>query len=242
MLMESREGWVASAEAWVDQVDRGDSSRIAILDSPMLRICGDVQGLRVLDVGCGEGRFCRMLSGRGACTIGIDPTPPLVSIARARDLSGLYLLASGERLPVQVGSFDLVVSYLTLLDIPDYRAAIREMARVLKPGGRLVVANMNGFASTSATGWHKDAQGEKDYYAVDHYMRERAEWVAWGGIRIVNWHRPLSAYMAAFLSEGLKLEEYLEPVPSEAQVAADPALQEDVRVPLFNIMVWRKEA
>jgi SAM-dependent methyltransferase len=206
----------------------------------MLREAGEVFGKVVLDMGCGEGRFCRMLRERGAAAVGLDPTPFLIETAHRRDPSGHYLRASGECLPLRDASFDLVVSYLTLVDIPDYRSAIREMARVTKPGGKLLIANLNNFASTS-TGWYRNEEGEKLHYPVDHYMEERPLWLEWKDIRIVNWHRPLSAYMECFLGAGLRLERYLEPVPPPEAIAQRPDLAEDVRVPVFNVMVWSKE-
>ena len=63
---ESRDLWASSSSAWIENVRKGDPNRTHLLDAPMLRLAGDVCGLTVLDVGCGEGRFCRMLSERGA--------------------------------------------------------------------------------------------------------------------------------------------------------------------------------
>jgi ubiquinone/menaquinone biosynthesis C-methylase UbiE len=78
----------------------------------------------VLDVGCGEGRFCRMLKPYGLNITGVDPTPKLIAAARARDVDGKYPEARAEELPFHDETFDLVVSYLTLIDIPDVQAAI----------------------------------------------------------------------------------------------------------------------
>src|SRR3954464_2019079 len=63
--------------------------------------------------------FCRMLKASGITAIGIDPTRALVEEARRRDAAGDYGLGNAESLPFEAGSFDLVVSYLTLIDIAD---------------------------------------------------------------------------------------------------------------------------
>lgn len=233
-------GWAESAEAWIRFVDRGDPSRQAILDGPVMEACDLRPGLALLDVGCGEGRFCRMASDRGAMAVGIDPTAPLVREAGLRHQGSSYAQARAECLPFRDRSFDRVVSYLTLIDIPDYRAAIREMARVLKPGGTLVAANLNGFVTAQPWGWRRDGEGRALYYPLDQYGFEHAETVAWSGIKVVNWHRPLGHYMAAFLGGGLVLERFEEPLPNAAMLEANPRLQEDVRVPLFHVAVWRK--
>ncbi len=70
--------------------------------------------------------------------------------------------------------------------------AIAEMARVLRPGGALLIANMTSFASAAPThGWSRDANGER-IFIIDEYLTERAARASWRGIRIKNWHRPVA--------------------------------------------------
>ncbi len=234
-------GWDRSAQAWIDSMgERGDWAREHVLDPVMLgRIAG--RGFqRALDVGCGEGRFCRLLKAAGVSATGIDPTRPLLETARRRDPAGDYRFGRAEQLEFEAEAFDLVVSYITLIDIADFRTAIGEMARVLKPGGSLLIANLTGFTSACATrGWVRDADGGRLHFPVDRYLEEFPFWFEWAGIRIENWHRPLSAYMSAFLQSGLTLAFFSEPGP----VSGEPALQEAFRrVPWFVVMEWRRPA
>jgi hypothetical protein len=84
------------------------------------------------------------------------------------------------------------VSYLTLIDIPGLEEAVSEMARVLAPGGTLLIANLASFSTAGAeTGCTAAADGTRLHFVVDRYLEERAIPVEWEGIRIVNWHRPL---------------------------------------------------
>src|SRR5437773_631563 len=182
-------GWDESAQAWIALLgQRGDWGREHVLDAVMLsRVAG--KGFRsVLDVGCGEGRFCRMLREQGIEAIGIDPTAALIEEAQRRDPRGEYRPGKAELLQFNDGQFDLVISYLTLIDIADFRAAIAEMARVLKPGGSLLIANLTSFASCNPRGWVKDENGRALYYPVDRYLDEFPAWLAWKGIEIENWH------------------------------------------------------
>lgn len=206
-----------------------------VLDPAMVAACEGL--LDVLDVGCGEGRFLRMLRERGARCVGVDPTLPLLDAARTRSVGERFVRALGEALPFRPESFDGVVSYVTLVDIADYRKAISEMARVLRPGGRLVVATISPFASATG-GWVKDEAGNKLYFPVDRYLEETAQVLEWKGIRIVNFHRPLSAYMEAFLGEGLTLRQYLEPKPTD-DTPLDTARDYE-RVPYGTVMVWER--
>jgi SAM-dependent methyltransferase len=232
------DGWADSAAAWIaDMAAQGDFSRRFVLDAPMLALASNRPRHRALDVGCGEGRFCRMLRAADIATIGIDPTEALLDEARRRDPGGDYRHGRAEVLEFAGASFDLVVSYLTLIDIPDIDRAIPEMARVLAPGGTLLIANMNGFATAGPPeGWTRDAVGERRFF-IDRYLEPRAEWVAWRGIRIRNWHRPFGAYMALLLAQGLQLRHFSEPEPS----GGDPdTVARYRRVPWFHVMAWEK--
>lgn len=233
-------GWQESARAWAtDQGDHGDFGRRYVLDPVMLPRALAGAPTRALDVGCGEGRFSRMLAGRGVDVVGLDPTPALLGIARSRDPRGAYVEAAAERLPFAAARFDLVVSYLTLIDIPDIGAAIPEMARVLRPGGSVLIANLNGFNTACGDqGWIKDADGRRLHYPLDHYLQERAMWIEYRGIRIVNHHRPLGTYMRTLLDTGLTLTHFDEPSPSAAAPPSRAAAY--ARVPWFHVMEWRK--
>lgn len=233
-------GWDESAAAWItDMADRGDYGREFVLDAPMLDRVRARRFERALDVGCGEGRFCRMMQAQGIRTVGADPTVALIQEARRRDPEGVYTLGRGESLPFGDRSFDLVVSYLTLIDIPDVGAATREMARVLRPGGVLLIANLNSFVTAAEDGgWTREPDGERRF-RIDHYLEERPEWVSWRGIRIRNWHRPLGHYMALLLAERLILRHFREPEPRGG--GADRA-ERYRRVPWFVLMEWEKPA
>jgi SAM-dependent methyltransferase len=231
-------GWDESASAWIETLETaGDYAREHVLDPPMLERVRAGQFTRALDVGCGEGRFCRMLQPLDIETVGIDPTEALLAHARELDPAGDYRLGRAETLDFPDGAFDLVVSYLTLIDIPDLAGAIGEMARVLKPGGSLLIANMPSFYTAGPpTGWTVSADGTRRF-EIDNYMDERADWVAWKGVRIQNWHRPLSTYMRLLLDQGLVLRYFDEPMPR----GGDPVrIANYRRVPFLMMMEWHK--
>ena len=103
------------------------------------------RGLRVLEVGCGQGALVNHLAGRGAAMTGIDMSPASIGRAAsgAREL-GLdrqvrLLQADAEHLPFADGTFDRVVSFGVLHHTPDTAHAVNELRRVLRPGGQAVV-------------------------------------------------------------------------------------------------------
>ncbi len=233
-------GWNASAEAWIRFVDKGDANRTHLLDPLMLELCGDVRGRRVLDIGCGEGRFCRMLKAQGAKVTGIEPATRLREEARRRDPTGTYLAHDAAKLPLADASFDLCVSYIALVDIADHVRAIAEMARVLVPGGRVVFSNLQPYVTTNSKGWHKDARGQKLHFPIDLYAVPRPLVGRWHHIEVTQYHRPLADIMSAFLGAGLVLRRFLEPVPSAEAMREYPAFEDHARVPLFVVMEWTK--
>ena len=232
------DGWTESAKAWIaDMGEAGDFGRAWVLDRPMLERVAAGSFTSALDVGCGEGRFCRMLSATGVQAIGVAPVTALIDQARRKDPDGDYRIGRAEMLDFPENSFDLVVSYLSLIDIPDIARAISEMARVLRPGGSLLIANLTSFNTAGQPeGWARDGKG-RPRFSIDHYLEERVDWVAWRGIRIRNWHRPLGTYMALLLEQGLILRHFAEPAPYGGDAAHVARYR---RVPWFLIMEWRK--
>ncbi|MCK8786195.1 class I SAM-dependent methyltransferase [Roseomonas sp. NAR14] len=242
-----------------EQGEAGDYGRRCVLDAPMLGRIARLSVADALDVGCGEGRFCRMLRARGIRAVGIDPTEALLRRARALDPGGDYRHGRAEALDVPPASFDLVVSYLSLIDIDGLAPAVAGMAAALRPGGTLLIANLNPFFTAGMPqGWQQAGPGEPRFH-LDHYLEERAYQAEWRGIRIRNWHRPLSTYMRLLLGNGLELRHFDEPAPVcgardglvdgpvdgpvDGQAGGDPARAERYRrVPWFHLMEWRRPA
>ncbi|HEV8450000.1 MAG TPA: methyltransferase domain-containing protein [Gaiellales bacterium] len=98
---------------------------------------------RVLDVGCGTGRFAVFAAERlGARVWGVDPSPEMLAQARRRGGRRVgWKQAAAEHLPFKDGWFDAAHAHLVMHLVDDIGAALSEMARVLSPGGRLVVVS-----------------------------------------------------------------------------------------------------
>ncbi|APX12055.1 class I SAM-dependent methyltransferase [Tateyamaria omphalii] len=232
-------GWQSSAPAWIDRMaERGDFSRAHVLDAPMLARVRAISPRKALDVGCGEGRFCRMLADMGVAAVGVDPVARMIEAACAWHPEGEFHAGFAEALPFADNAFDLVVSYLSLIDIDGLSDAVAEMARVTSPGGRILVANLTSFSTSSAVigpRYCRDT-GEK-LKPLGRYLSEEKMWFAWDGLRIQNWHRPLSTYMQAFLSQGLLLRHFDEPEPTGGP---PEKVSSYARMPYLMMMEWEK--
>ena len=232
-----RRQWAESAQDWIET---DQAVRTGLLDRWMLDALGDVCGKSVIDIGCGEGRFSRLLSKLGASVTGVDLTEAFIAQARAISASETYMLGDAESLrEIEDEKFDLAVSYIVLVDLLDYRSAINAAFRVLRPGGRFVVSNIHPMRSSQSGGWVTQAD-RKLFYPVDDYTREGAREFNWWGRRFVNMHRTLSSHISAFLSAGFTLSALREPVPSSEELAANPTFDDENRCPNFIVYVLEK--
>lgn len=106
----------------------------------LYRLLGDVAGLSVLDVGCGNGRMSSPLAKRAMIT-GADVSAGMCLAARRAGITPVMSL--GSALPFTDGSFDVAICIEVLQVVPDAPAVVREMKRVVKPGGRVVISGPN---------------------------------------------------------------------------------------------------
>jgi SAM-dependent methyltransferase len=111
----------------------GQDRRLAIIERHVR-----LDGRRVLDLGCGVGEYVRAFSRRGANALGCDVELPRLREARARGATAV-LAAAGEALPFRDGSLDTVVLNEVIEHVQDDRQTMREVARVLAPGGACII-------------------------------------------------------------------------------------------------------
>jgi len=114
---------------------------------------GPIAGRRVLDLGCGKGRFAARLEEGGAEVVGLDRAAAMLRSAAASGRAAVR--GSACRLPFPAASFDalLAVEVLEHLHPTTYRAVFREAFRALRPGGRFVVIDKNALALDPARPW-----------------------------------------------------------------------------------------
>lgn len=235
--------WTELAPAWIREAREGaNPTRTGLLDEPMLEACGNVKGLRVLDCGCGEGRFCRLLAKGGAnYVMGLDLCGPMIEAANGmKSDREEYRVADVQDLGFLDGAtFDLAVSYLNQCDLPDFNANNREVFRVLRPGARFVVANLHPMRSAVGA-WHRAGDGTKLHVVLDRYFEEDERRWKMMGVDITNFHRSLSAYVRGFLDAGFCLTGMVEPTVTAEQVKRYPQLDDELRVPNFIVYTLSK--
>src|SRR6266446_6052027 len=117
-------------------------------------------GETVLDVGCGPGIVTDALARRGLTAVGIDFTAAMLDEARRG--GGTYVRGDVERLPFREGSFDCAVSRNTIHHLPDPGAALLSMARVVRPGGRVVIEDMQAPDDDGKRAYHETIERLRD--------------------------------------------------------------------------------
>jgi ubiquinone/menaquinone biosynthesis C-methylase UbiE len=248
--------------AWWDekQGEDGDRWHRLLIEPAFERVIGDVAGLRVLEVVCGNGRLARSLARRGARVTAVDASEEMIRHAREREAEAPtgtgYRVADAARLdPLADGSFDLVVAGMALMDIPDAEGALLETGRVLANGGRFVASFIHPCFDTGVENscWvaERYAYETRLFRKVGRYrelFEHAAQWRMGGHqddeavVSTPYYHRPLSWYFRALRAAGLAVTAFEEPEPTEgfmAESSQGPFLRE---VPLHCVVEARKLA
>lgn len=175
----------------------------------------DLGGLSVLDAGCGLGHYGKRFLDGGASVVGIDASEEALAAARSRcggatfvrqDLTEPFGFASA-------GAFDLVFCNLVLDHIEDWRPVLSEFARVLTPGGVLVLTTIHPFRRYLN---HRDEL--ESYHETEGYA------VEWGSTDacIESYYRPLEEVIEPLVAAGFAVTAFREPRPQSEYEAHEP--------------------
>jgi SAM-dependent methyltransferase len=233
VLKTATEHWEAQAENWAAYTRGERPDEYTDYAPRFLALLPPPDG-PVLEVGCGEGRVCRDLRAAGYDPVGVDFAPTLVELARTADPRGTYLVADAAALPFADASFGLVVAYNSLMDMDDMAGVVREIARVLAPGGRLCACVTHPLADA---GQFEGEDGDAPFvirgsYIETHPFHGSAQR---NGVTMEfrGWAYPLEAYSRALEDAGLVIEAVREPAYLEERPARTADERRWSRVPLF---------
>ncbi|HEX9262105.1 MAG TPA: class I SAM-dependent methyltransferase [Candidatus Bathyarchaeia archaeon] len=211
--------WDVGSDSWIDFVRQGkDFFRDELNNPGMFHIIGNVKGLTVLDVACGEGYNTRLLASKGAKVTGIDFSEKMIKSAKSQEEKDphdidYYVLDSSNLSMFPAASFDLVTCFMALMDIEDYDATIREIARVMKKTGRFV------FSITHPCFEYNPVNQELD--KTPKYFETRSEKVPWNMERLLepfettSFHRTLTDYSNTLCKHGILIKRLFEPKPTK---------------------------
>ncbi len=148
-----RSGWARRSGTY----DDGFGAMTAGLHEALLDAAGVARGSRVLEVGCGTGRLAAAALARGAEVVATDGVAEMVAVAAGALPGARVLHAELPGLPFGDGEFDAVMGAFVINHVPDPAAAVRELAQVVRPGGRVVLSCWDTLARNRAQGVFFDA-------------------------------------------------------------------------------------
>lgn len=135
----------------------------------VLDLAAPQPGERALDAGCGTGIYTRRLAQRGAKVIGVDTDPEMLAAARLKAPAATLVESDVTELPFAEGEFDLSLAVTLLCFVHDPQRAVAELVRVTKPGGRVVLAELNRWSPWAAWRRVKAWRGSESWREVHFY-------------------------------------------------------------------------
>lgn len=202
-----------------------------------------LQGLRIVDLGCGFGWFCRWARTQGAQSVlGLDASERMLDRASTltSDAAITYTRADLEVLALPEAAFDFAYSSLALHYIENLPGLLSTVHHALLPGASLVFSVEHPiFMASRKAGWVTDAQGRKTW-PVDSYQMEGPRSTHWFTDGVVKQHRMLGTLLNMLVRTGFSIQHVEEWAPSPEQVLAQPALAQERERPMMLLVRARR--
>lgn len=226
--------------AGYSQLERSIAGLSGAAEWPLLRpLLPVMAGLRVVDLGCGFGWFCRWARTQGAAQVlGLDLSENMLARARAmtEDPAITYQRADLEQVELPESAFDLAYSALALHYLPDIGPLLRTVRRSLVPGGRFVFSVEHPVLTAPVRqGWTTDAEG-RHAWPVNGYLDESARTTDWLAPGVVKYHRTVATTLNSLIQNGFTIAAVEEYGATLEQVAARPEWARERERPLFLLV------
>jgi SAM-dependent methyltransferase len=207
-------------------------------------IVPNAAGKRVVDLGCGDGFYCRIARDQGAAhVLGVDPSEKMLAFARERTTGpGIeYVRAFAEDAHIEQVSVDLVVTILALHYVKDFTGVVRSVWNWLRPGGEfvMIVEHPVATAPDPSEGYTMDGNTERAWL-LTHYFDEGKREMEWYVPGVIKYHRRLDTMANALIAQGFLIEQFLEPTPTPEAVAEHPRSRGDsIRPGVLGVRVLK---
>ena len=239
---EVHDFWNRIAADWDLQVGKdGDNNRRLNSDPVLWRFAGKVNGLKVLDAGCGTGYLARQLQHKGAVVTGIDLSERMIAIARSKSNAIDYRVDSCSQMQgLTDSSFDLLIANYVLMDVPDLEGTMTAFYRVLKPGAAaILIFSHPCFSQGSAEVAGPGSRRISYHWDFNYFDTCRRVDPPWGRFKssFIWFHRPLSYYWKVFREAGFQVDDFEEPhiTPERYHLVADIQVLHNSRIRPYSV-------
>lgn len=225
-----------------EQLRASGSGLNEVIEQPALwsMLPESLTGLHILDLGCGFGDFARKARRAGAgFVLAIDCSQRMLDKARQHtvDPQIQFCHMSLEELAMEPDTFDLVVSSLALHYVAGYETVVRQIAPVLRRGGRFVFSVEHPICTAlSAQKWICNDAGDPVYWPIDEYRSEGPRSTHWFVDDVIKYHRTIETYVNVLIGAGFRLLELREPAPIVQTSSQHPELDRHHRRPPFLLL------
>ncbi|SAK64516.1 class I SAM-dependent methyltransferase [Caballeronia ptereochthonis] len=211
---------------------------------PALRaLLPDVRKLKVLDLGCGYGWFCRWAAEQGAARVlGVDVAAKMLERAAQSNAHPAitYRRADLETIDLPERAFDLIYSSLALHYVENLQTLMASVHRALVPGGSFVFSIEHPvFMAPRRPAFDVDGDG-RTFWPLDGYQNEGRRVTHWLADGVVKQHRTMGTLVNMLIDCGLVLRRLIEWGPTREQVRALPALAEEVERPMMLLVAAQR--
>lgn len=257
------EEWNCVAKAWNKNMKDGDWFQQNIIYPEILRIL-NVDGKRIIDIGCGNGHLSRFLTTRGAQMLGIDNSQQMLDCCKAynSDIQYEHLDITDNKLPYG-DCFDVAIFNNSMQDMEKYEDGLSNAYRLLRKNGQLLivvkhpcfhsrnkecgwrVTTENGDTFTTGHGL-TDLEKNKtnytaDFFFIDDYFNKSEHTREWYGLKTTSYARTLQDYINSVIQAGFTIKAISEPCPIPSGQAENPSLYALLtRVPNFIFIYSEK--
>ncbi len=255
-MSNDEEPWQRAAKDYFQLGDTHPSValRESVLYKSLLDELGNVSGKHILDAGCGDGKFTQNLLSAGASVVGIDQSEYAIELAKTRlsdykDSVELLKLSLEQVGTISGERFDVVISSMTFMSIPNVEQIFRHFVKLVKPNGRVFITllhpafDMNP-SQQKALGAFSNTSGKTRLcFDIEHRYLETVSYertYTFSGTKLPYYFRPVQYYINLFIKNNLSLVAFKEPLASKQIVVKYPRLRHTYYLPRFLILGGKK--
>ena len=257
--------WDGNSAGWIAGVRGGcDKYREYVNNPAFFSMLGSIEGMRIIDIGCGEGYNTRKLAERGASVVGVDISEKLIEAAselEAKQQLGIeYHQISGDDLSMFADkSFDAVVSTMALMDFGNLASCVAEAWRVLKDEGFFQFSVLHPCVNVSTFRWINNEKNKREVIEFGNYFNVEPvipagdidQWwfssmpeekrKQYGKFKVPRFYRTISEYVNTLIGAGFEILQMVEPFASKEAAEKCPGVADTRTIPFFLIFRCRKK-